>query len=139
MSGHLHEQFDRHELPLPPDRSTGLVFAVVAIAVAYFWRSNPVVVTISAGLALALAVVSFTVPRILRPLNILWMRFALLLSKVTNPVVMFALFVIAIVPTGLIMQQLRDPLRSRQRDAPSHWLSVSSAHRATRSSMTNQF
>ena len=139
MSGQFHEQFDRPELPLPPDRSTGLVFAAVAAIVAYFWRSSPAVMTISLGLAGTLALVSFTVPHILRPLNILWMRFAVLLSKVMNPIVMLVLFAIAIVPAGLIMQLVRDPLRRRRGDGSSHWLPVSSAERSSQSNMKNQF
>ena len=53
MTGQLHEQFGRPELTLQPERSTGLVFAVVALVVAYLWRSTPVVLTIALGLALA--------------------------------------------------------------------------------------
>lgn len=139
MSGQLHEQFDRADLPLPSDRSTGFVFAVVAVVTAYFGRSSPVVVTICLGLAAVLSVISLTVPRILRPLNILWMRFAILLSKVMNPIVMFILFAIAIVPAGLIMQQMRDPLRRQRGDGSSHWLAVSSAERSSQSNMKNQF
>lgn len=139
MTGQLHEQFDRPELPLPPDRSTGLVFAVVALVVAYFWRSNPTVLTIALALAAILAVVSFTVPYVLRPLNIAWMRFAILLSKVMNPIVMLVLFAIAIVPAGLIMQLVRDPLRRRKGNVASHWIPVSASERAAQSNMKNQF
>ena len=139
MSGQLHEQFDRSELPLPSDRSTGLVFAVVALVVAYLWRSSPLVLTVALGLALVLAVVSCTVPSVLRPLNIAWMRFAVLLSKIMHPIVMLILFAVAIVPPGLIMQRIRDPLRRHRRDAESHWIPVVSAERASQSNMKNQF
>lgn len=139
MTGQLHEQFDRPELPLPPDRSTGLVFAVVALAVAYFWRASPTVLTVALILAAALAAVSFTVPSLLRPLNIAWMRFAVLLSRIMNPIVMLLLFAIAIVPAGLIMQLMRDPLRRRRNSTSSHWIPVSAAERSAQSNMKNQF
>lgn len=139
MTGQLHEQFERPELPLPPDRSTGFVFAVVAVLIAYLWRSNPLVLTIALGLALALVIVSLTVPQLLRPLNIVWMRFARLLSRVMNPIVMLLLFAVAIVPAGLLMQLMRDPLRRRKSGAPSHWIPVAQAERSNQSNMKNQF
>lgn len=139
MSGNLHEHFDRPELPLPSDRSTGLVFAAVALVVAYLARAHTTTLTIALGSAAALAAVSFLMPSILRPLNILWMRFALLLSKVMNPIVMLLLFAVAIVPAGLIMQLTRDPLRRRKGDGVTYWLPTDQAERSSQSSMKNQF
>ena len=139
MAGQLHEQFERPEMPLPPDRSTGLVFAGVALVVAYFWRSSPTVLSIALVLAAILAVVSFTVPSVLRPLNIAWMRFAVLLSRIMNPIVMLVLFAVAIVPAGLIMQLVRDPLRRRKTDNASHWIPISQTERSATSNMKNQF
>lgn len=139
MSGSFHEQFERPELPLPSDRSTGLVFTAVALVVAYFWRSSTTVLTVALALAAVLATVSMAAPSLLRPLNIAWMRFAILLSRVMNPIVMFILFAIAIIPSGLIMQLLRDPLRRRKVDGNSHWIRVDQAERARQSNMQNQF
>lgn len=139
MGANFHERLDRPELPLPPDRSTGLVFAAVALVVAFFWRSNPSVLTVALILAAVLVAVSILRPSILRPLNIVWMRFALLLSKIVNPVVMLVLFAVAIVPTGLLMQFFRDPLRRRKGDAASYWLPVDQAERSGSSSMKQQF
>jgi hypothetical protein len=137
--GSFHEPFDRPELPLPPDRSTGLVFAAVALIVAYFWRSNTIVLTVALALAAVLAAVSVVSPSILHPLNVVWMRFALLLSKIVNPIVMLVLFAAVIVPYGLIMQLFRDPLRRRRAEAATYWLPVDQAERSRRSNMKYQF
>ncbi len=139
MSGQLHEQFERPELPLPSDRSTGMVFAAVALVVAYISRNHAITLTIALALAAALILVSLAQPSLLRPLNIAWMRFAVLLSKVMNPIVMLVLFAIAIIPTGLIMQLVRDPLRRRKVDTNSYWISTNHSERAGQSSMKNQF
>ncbi len=139
MTGQLHEQFERPELPLPSDRSTGFVFATVALVVAYFWRNHAITLTIALALAAVLILVSLAQPSLLRPLNIAWMRFAVLLSKVMNPIVMLVLFAIAIIPTGLIMQLVRDPLRRRKVDTNSYWIATNHAERAEQSSMKNQF
>ena len=136
MAKNFHEQFERPELPLPPDRSTGLVFMTVALIVAYFWRVDETVLWVALGLAGVLGLVSFVAPILLRPLNIVWMQFALLLSKVMNPIVMMLLFLIAIVPAGLLMQIGYDPLRRRRTAARSYWIE---RKKEPQSSMTNQF
>lgn len=137
MAKNFHEHYERPELPLPPDRSTGLVFTAVALIVAYFWRTSEAVLGVALALAAGLALVSFIAPVLLRPLNVLWMRFALLLSKIMNPIVMLALFAVAIVPAGLIMQTRYDPLRRKRRaDAKSYWIERKKDDGA---SMTNQF
>lgn len=139
MSGNLHEQFERPELPLPSDRSTGIVFAAMALLVAYFWRAHTPTLAVALVLASLMAAISLAAPAILRPLNIRWMRFATLLSRVMNPIVMLVLFAVAIVPTGLIMQLVRDPLRRRKVEANTYWISTGNAERASPSDMKNQF
>lgn len=137
MSKNFHEQFDRPELPLPPDRSTGLVFATIAAIVALLWRNSPTVLYIAAAVALVFLAVSLVMPSLLRPLNIAWMKFALLLSKVMNPIIMLILFAVTIVPAGLIMQLLADPLRKRrEKHGDSYWIERDVD---PTSSMTNQF
>jgi hypothetical protein len=136
MAKNFHEKFEEKALPLPPDRSTGLVFTVVALVVAYLWRGSPTVLYTALAAAAALALASFTVPIVIRPLNIVWMKFALLLSKIMNPIVMLALFLIAIVPAGLIMQTRYDPLRRKRAPVKSYWIE---RQPGAPSSMSNQF
>lgn len=137
MSGNFHETFDRPDLPLPSERSTGLVFAAVALIVAYFWRNNDYVFYIASGIAALLVIVSLLTPRLLRPLNVAWMRFAVLVSKVMNPIVMMVLFAVVIVPPGLLMRLTYDPMRSRRKnDTKSYWIV---RDQSQQSSMENQF
>ena len=135
----FHERLDRPELPLPSNRSTGFVFAAVALVIALLWRSNTTVLTVALVLAAALTVISIVSPSVLHPLNVAWMRFALTLSKIMNPIVMLVLFAVAIIPAGLIMQLFRDPLRRRKNDAKTFWLSVDQAERSRMSHMKQQF
>ena len=53
-------------------------------------------------------------PALLRPLNLLWFRFSMLLHRVVNPIVMFTIFAVVFVPGGLLMRLWRDPLRARR-------------------------
>jgi hypothetical protein len=139
MSGNFHEQL-RHDAVKPPsERSTGIVFAVVTAVVAVIYRETTLVAIGFAGLSLLLGLLSWRCPEVLRPLNILWFRLGMLMHRVVNPVVMLALFAIAIVPAGLIMQCARDPLVKRRKPAgQSYWVETSATGLAA-SSMRQQF
>lgn len=137
MGNSFHERYERPSAALPSDRSTGLVFAAIGVVVAYYWRANGAVLTAGLVAAALFAACSLAIPRVLHPLNVAWMRFAHLLSKVMNPIVMLALFAVVIVPAGLLMQRLRDPLRRhRTGSETSYWIHRQSEER---SSMKNQF
>ncbi len=137
MSSNFHERLEQDAVPLPSDRSTGLVFTVVALVVAYLWRSNETVLYAAGIAAGVLAAVSLLVPRLLHPLNVGWMKFALIINKVMSPIIMLVLFAVAIVPAGLLMQLRADPLRRRrQPDANSYWIE---RERDMSANMANQF
>ena len=113
------------------------MFAVIACIVAYFFQANQSVLVVSLVVAAILVLISLLVPRVLRPLNVIWMRFALLLSKIVNPIVMRVLFALVIVPAGLIMRLRYDPLRKRRDVKQStYWIDRTSDRK---SSMVNQF
>jgi hypothetical protein len=135
----FHESYAQGEVKPPSARSTGLLFAVVAVIVAILWRQSLPVAATACGAAVVLAGLSLAVPSVLEPLNILWFRFGLVLHRVVNPLVMLAMFVLVILPAGLIMRIRYDPLRrKRARSGSSYWIERgASAQRG--GSMTNQF
>jgi hypothetical protein len=135
----FHESFKSGEVKLPSERSTGLVFTVVALIVAALWRNDPVVPWVAIAIAALLAALSFGAPRLLKPLNIVWFRIGLLLHRVVNPLVMLIMFVVVFVPAGLIMRIWHDPLKSRRAPAgASYWIDRKPGSE-TAGSMTNQF
>ena len=77
-------------------------------------------------------------PMTLRPVYRGWMRFGLLMNRVTTPLILGLLFTLVFVPMGLIMRLTgQDPLR-RRRPAEASTYRVPS-HAATRESMTRPF
>ena len=64
------------------------------------------------------------VPGIPAPLNHQWMRFGLLLHKITNPIIMGLVFFVTVTPTALVMKMMGlDPLnRKIDRNAKSYWI-----------------
>lgn len=138
MASDLHESFSTSEdIPLPSDRSVGWVFGTVALIVALLWRGNATVWMPAVVASIGFFTVSFAAPRVLRPLNIVWFKFGMLLNKIVSPIVMFILFIVTIVPAGLLMRMRYDPMRSKRRpDRETYWVERSDD---VNSSMQNQF
>jgi len=124
----MHEDFTRAEkIEGSSDRTFGLVmagfFAVVAllpvvggpISTVRWWALA------IAAFFLVLALV-WTAP--LRPLNHLWMKLGVLLSRIVAPIVMTIVFYVTVTPIGLLMRMAgKDPLRlNRDAKTRSYWI-----------------
>lgn len=132
--------FDRHHTEkVGSERSFGLVFAVVFGVIGLWPLIGGHSVRIwSLAIAAVFLVLAFARPAVLRPLNLLWFRFGLLLGRIVAPIVMALIFYVAVVPTGLIMKLLgKDILRLRfDRDVETYWIA---RENGPESSMKNQF
>jgi predicted membrane metal-binding protein len=122
----LHEDFSREEhVKAGSDRGFGYVFAGVfgIVTAISLWRSGTTWHW-SLPLAAAFLVVALVYPRLLAPLNRLWLKFGLLLYKVMNPLILGLLFFVTIMPIGLVMRAFgKDFLRLRlDRNARSYWI-----------------
>ena len=123
------------------DRAFGLLFGALAGAAALHaaWRGRSSGFGWGAVCVLFFAAALFA-PALLGPFNRGWRRFALLLSKLTTPIVMGLLFFAVLTPVGAIMRASgKDPLRLRfDGNLPSYWLArTSQGDRQT--SMARQF
>jgi hypothetical protein len=122
----VHEDFSRqHHVKPGSDRSFGLVMAA---AFTVFGLAPMRHGTVPRGWALltaaVLLAVSLAAPRVLRPLNLWWTRFGLLLNRITSPVLLGAVFFLGVMPTGWVMRAMgRDPMRrTRDPQATSYWI-----------------
>jgi hypothetical protein len=135
----FHEDYAHGEVNPPSERSTGLVFALVALIVAVLRRDSPIVALAGLAVAAGLTCLSLVAPSLLRPLTILWFRIGLLLHRVVNPLIMFAIFTLVFTPAGLLMRLWYDPLRSRRAGpGATYWIERTSDGQQA-GSMTNQF
>ena len=126
MEQSTHEVVYRDEkVVVGSDRSFGVVMAVALAAITLLnaWHSGRLWPW-TGGLAALFLVAGLLRPSTLNPLNLIWLRFGLLLHKVVNPIVMALLFYGTVLPTGLVMRMMgRDLLRlKRQPDADSYWI-----------------
>ena len=140
MPSNFHESYAGSEIKPPSERSTGLLFAGVALIVAGLWRNSPTVLWVALSVAVILVTISLLAPVLLKPINILWFRFGLLLHKIVSPMVMFAMFAAVFVPAGAIIRLCRDPLRLRRpMSVPSSYWIERGETGNTEGSMKNQF
>jgi hypothetical protein len=141
--GRTHESTDhRDQVKMGSERSFGIVFATVFLVVA-LWPltgGNPVRWW-SLGLSAVFVLLAFAWPVVLRPLNVVWFKFGMLLSKIMTPLVMGLLFVVTFVPMGLIARYVAraDLLRLKlEPDSDSYWIRRSPPG-PDPSTMKNQF
>lgn len=138
MATNFHENLADDTVEFPSERSTGLVFAAVAAIVAVIFRHNPVVLVPAIAATAGFAGLALAAPRHLRTVNVLWFKFGQLLHHLMNPLIMGLMYIVAIVPVGLVMQLCRDPLRKRRDPgADTYWVSRQTS--GNESPMTEQF
>lgn len=140
-AGH-HERWDgADDVATPSERSFGLTFAVVfaLLAAWFFWRRGltPLPAMLAGGSAAFLAG-ALTMPQLLRPLNVAWFRFGMLLHAVVNPLILGMLYFLVITPTALIMRLGGKDFLGLRRTGPSYWIPRDRTE-AEAGSMTNQF
>jgi len=122
----MHESLDREDdIKVGSERGFGIVFACVFVVIG-LWPlldSAPI-----RWWALIIAAVfigcAFLISIALRPLNILWFKIGMLMSKVMIPLTMAMLYYLTVVPMGLLMKMCgKDPLnRSFDKTASSYWI-----------------
>ena len=121
-----HEVFFRDEkIVTGSDRSFGLVMAgaFAAVTLLNAWHSGRLWPW-TGGLAVLFLAAGLLRPSLLHPLNLIWLRFGLLLHRVVNPIVMGLVFYLTVTPTAAIMRLLgKDPLRLKiDKSARSYWI-----------------
>jgi len=122
----LHESYaPETEVAAGSERAFGVVFSVVfaAIGLLPLWGGQPVRIWALVIGAIFLAL-GFVAPKTLRPLNLVWFRFGMLLHKIVNPLIMGLLFFLTVTPIALIMRLMGKDSLNRNFDAQvdSYWI-----------------
>lgn len=124
----LEEYRETHEIESSSDRGFGLtVGGILALIEGYrFWSSSSVDTAgiVLLALAVPLLVLGLVYPPLLAPLNKGWTKLGLLMFKVVNPLIMLGIYVLTIIPIGLILRLSgKDPLRLKlDKEADTYWI-----------------
>jgi predicted membrane metal-binding protein len=121
---HMSDYMRHGTVTIGSERGFGLLFAAVLALIGLsplLVGAGPRAWALTA--AAAFLFVGLAVPLLLRPFNLVWFRIGLLLGEVVSPVVMFVIFVVAVVPTAFVVKLSgKDPLRLRfDRQARTYW------------------
>lgn len=113
------------QIALPSDRSFGLTFAVVFALIGAWalWKSS-IYSTVLLAVAAAFLLVALVFPRLLHPLNVVWMRFGMLLNRVVSPIVMGVIFFGMLSPMAAVFRLRGRDVLQRRIDATraSYWI-----------------
>lgn len=85
------------------------------------------------GVAMFFLLSGLLVPTILRPIEFVWMKLALVLGAIMTRVILTLTFVLAVTPLGILMRLTgKDPLSLKDRDRSSYWIETDRAGTAAR-------
>lgn len=106
------------------EKSFGIVFAVVFTIIGLWPLLHGESTRLwSITIAAVFLAAAFTKPEVLTPLNKLWFKFGLLLHKIVSPIIMGVVFLLGIVPTGLIRRVLgKDAMRFKKPEGDTYWI-----------------
>jgi hypothetical protein len=125
MSNH-HERVtgEDEEVKPPSERSFGITFGIVFLIIGLLPLIHGGAIRLWAlAVSAAFLLVAFLFAPLLRPLNLIWLRFGLLLHRVVNPVVLGAMFFLAVTPMAAFIRLRGQRLLQRQfePDRQSYW------------------
>ena len=141
MKSTIEPHHSHDEIAKSSERSFGIVFSLLFLIIGLFpLLSGNNIRLWSLIVAVAFFVVALGFPRILCPLNALWFKFGILLGKIMSPIILGLVFLISIVPIGLIMRGLgKDILNIRlDKTKESYWIDRTPSG-PKKESMKNQF
>ena len=125
------------DIKISSNRSFGIVFFIVFLLIALYPLSYSGEIRVwSSIISLIFLVLGLLNSKILTPLNKLWFRFGIFLSKIISPLIMGIIFFLVVTPIGLIMRILgKDVLNLKYNKNKSYWIEKN----GPKSKMKNQF
>lgn len=112
------------DITLPSNRKFGLFFTMVFLLFSAYFFQNKMVLLAKCfiGASLIFLLLSSLLPRLLMPLNYLWMYLGFLLGCIISPLVLGFIFFVIFTPISLLMKLGgRDELRVKLYRRTSYW------------------
>jgi len=101
-------QEKKQDLKQGSNRSFGIVFSIFfALLAFYFYYKNENINIPIILISVIFLILGLFKSNILTPLNILWFKFGILLSKIISPLVMYLIFFIIVTPLAIMAKIVR--------------------------------
>jgi len=107
------------------EKKFGLVFLIIFSAFMYlaYYKSNINLLIIFSIINAFLLLSILFKDKLLTGLMRKWMQFGIILSKIMNPIIMLAIYIIAVVPIGIAMKIFMvDILKLKRSKKDSYWV-----------------
>jgi len=127
-----------NNISVSTEKSFGIVFSIVFLLVALYPLIDSEEIHLWAIIiSTVFLFLAYVTPNILSIPNRLWFKFGILLGSIISPIVMALVYLITVLPTGLIMRLLgKDLLRQKlDKNIKSYWIK----RNEPMGSMKNQF
>tara|TARA_B100000242_G_C42884078_1_gene410195 strand:- start:296 stop:691 length:396 start_codon:yes stop_codon:yes gene_type:complete len=126
-----------NNLQMGSNKSFGIVFFIVFLLIAVYPLINNEDIRVwSLILSLIFLILGLLKSRILTPLNIVWIKFGILLGKFIAPIVMGIIFFFVVTPIGILMRIFnKDLLNLKFNSKNTYWIKRT----GPKSKMKNQF
>ena len=127
-----------NKIKISSNRSFGIVFFVVFFVFAIWPLLNNQDIRIwSLIISLVFLILGILNSNLLKPLNIIWFKFGLLLGSIIAPIIMGIVFFVVVTPTSLIMKIIGKDLLNNKYDKnkKSYWI----IREKNKSTMKQQF
>ena len=125
------------DIEISSNRGFGIVFFIVFLLIALYPLIYSGEIRVwSAIISLTFLILGLLNSKILTPLNKLWFKFGIFLSKIISPFIMGIIFFLVVTPIGLIMKFMRkDLLNLKYNKGKTYWIEK----KGPKSKMKNQF
>ena len=125
------------DIKISSNKSFGIVFFVVFLLIAFYPLIQGYEIRFwSIYLSIVFLVLGLFNSKLLSPLNKLWFKFGIFLSRIISPIIMGVIFYFIVTPIGLTMRLLgKDILKLKFDNNNSYWIKKNE----TKSKMKNQF
>ncbi len=113
------------EVKLPSNRKFGFFFTTIFLLSSFYsyYIDIEIMVYILGAICGIFLIITITNPKVLLPLNKLWMKFGILLGMIVSPIVMGLIFFGIFAPIAIFMRLLgRDELRLCFKKKKTHWI-----------------
>ena len=117
----------RDKISLGSNKSFGIVFSIFfsLIAIYVFYKFEKINYTLI-FLSILFLVLGLRNSKILTPLNILWFKFGILLSKIVPPLIMVLIFFIVVTPLALLAKIVKKDFleldKKKNKKKLSYWI-----------------
>lgn len=116
-------------------RDTGLVI-VLALMITAIWMESLKLI----WPAIVMLLIAMTIPSVFKPAAIFWHYFSLLLSSMTNRILLTILFMVILVPVGIVRRWFGfDPMKRKQWKQATCSVFVVRNHRFSSKDLTTPF